>query len=554
MKKAFLFLFVLATLCCAFTLSVFANDNVPEVTKTFYVVKSQTSDTATSLKAEGKDVIVLSEVYASTLAGATDTWLDNFEAGSHIELIFAENIVESISDNRGIVLNKHITLTVRYNGFSHYVTNTGRSNAFVLRHADAAIRFIGTHAIDKEDGSISTKFSQNSNNPDLGNLDIYHGKVYCWIYDGDAYSYNMRTKTGQEYIFTTTDDDKSNSKINNIEVDSCAISFIGIGGDADKKTINFKNSYFESHDFDSLCTGSIIDNCVFNNGTFYMDSHGISGEMLVIKNCKITSFKSDTGRTHVTFIDCELDIGNLILGSDGGGACYALVYKTAGCEDGELNVYKNGKGTTPVNSKDVNNDSKYAQIVIDFYADPANIGLGHSYDWSFDYEGAKYLSSLSATKACIRCKDVIDHADIDALFTTLGYSVPEFGTSLAITVGYSINKSAISDYENLTGSKLNFGCVVALKDKLGVNVAPLDENGEAVALSEGKVIKADITSEAHSYMDLKISLTEPHKDVMLLMSGFIIETTEEGIVISYMQFDNKLVENNQFEYISYNNR
>lgn len=546
MKKFTFFLCALAILSCIFAISIFADE---AVTDTFYVVSSQDSEVAVNLKAQGKDVVVLSEIYASTKKDATGTWLDNFAAGSHVELIFAENIVESINGDWGIVLNKKITLTVRYNGFSHYVTNNGRSNAFVLRHADATIRFIGTHAIDGENGQISHSFNANSANPDSGNLDIYHGKVYCWIYDGDAYAYNMRTKTGEEFIFTAADDDTSNSKINTITVHSCAVSCIGIAGDGDMKTIDFKDSYIARSDFESLCTGSVIDNCVFDNNYFYMDSHGITNQMLVIKNCTLDSVKTDTGRTHLTLIDCKINFAKFTLGSDGGGAGYALVYTSTTCEnDGSLNVYKNGKGATPVND-----DSRYADVVTEYYANPQNKALGHNFEWKHNYDGEKYLSGLNAAYRCTRCDLVEQQVFIGALFNTLGFSVPQFGGELSITVGYAINKNAIAEYESLTGNKISFGCAIAVKDCIGEGVAPLDENGNAIVLSRGRVVVADATNEPNSYMDVKINLTSDHIDTQLLITGYIAEMCGDSLSISYMQSNNMLVEENQFSYVSYNN-
>ena len=547
MKKVALFLFALSTLFCLFALTTFAQDDPVAVTDTFYVVASQDSEEAIALKDEGKSVIVLSEVYASTAKGATNTWLDNFEEGSHVELIFAENVVESIGADWGIVLNKRITLTVRYNGFSHYVTNNGRSNAFVMRHADASIRFIGTHAIDGEDGSISKDFKPNSANPSAGNVDITHGKVYCWVYDGDVYAYNMRTSTNEEFIFTTADDDVSNSKTNTITVHSCASTWIGISGDGDKKIIDFKDSYIRSHDFESLCTGSVIDNCVFGDNSFYMDSHSLLNEMLVIKNCKLSSIKSDTGRTNLTLIDCEFDVNNLILGSDGGGKGYALIYKTVTCEeDGELNVYRNGSGTTPVNSKDVNNDSKYAQVVIDFYNDPQNYAVGHDIDWSESFADDKYVSVYTAIKGCTKCGDTVEKVTLDAFFISLGYSAPIDGKG-GIAIAYMVNVDAIEAYEKITGKTLKYGVFATLKDNIG-NAPIFDEKGER---AQG-VISGEVHEIGFAAFELKVSgFTDKQKDVKLAIGAYVAETKEGITEYSYIQ-GNKPNENEKYHFVSYN--
>ena len=179
--------------------------------------------------------------------------------------------------------------------------------------------------------------------------------------------------------------------------------------------------------------------------------------------------------------------------------------------------------------------------------------LGHNFEWKHNYDGEKYLSGLNAAYGCTRCDLVEQQVFIGALFNTLGFSVPQFGGELSITVGYAINKNAIAEYESLTGNKISFGCAVAVKDCIGEGVAPLDENGNAIVLSRGRVVVADATSEPNSYMDVKINLTSDHIDTQLLITGYIAEMCGDGLSISYMQSNNMLVEENQFSYVSYNN-
>ena len=87
MKKFTFFLCALAILSCIFAISIFADE---AVTDTFYVVSSQDSEVAVDLKAQGKNVVVLSEIYASTSEVKASDWIAGFESDSHIELIFAE--------------------------------------------------------------------------------------------------------------------------------------------------------------------------------------------------------------------------------------------------------------------------------------------------------------------------------------------------------------------------------------------------------------------------------------------------------------------------------
>ena len=116
-----------------------------------------------------------------------------------------------------------------------------------------------------------------------------------------------------------------------------------------------------------------------------------------------------------------------------------------------------------------------------------------------------------------------------------------------------MNKDAIQKYEELSGSKISYGCAVALKDCLGENAAPLDENGNAVILESGNVIKADVTSSLNCYMDVKVKMTSELADTMLLITGYVAEASGEALAINYMQSENKLVDGNNFQYVSYNN-
>ena len=560
MKKLVLFLTVLTFVCFIFAVSAYAAPFGGEVTDTFYVVASQGSEVANALTAEGKSVVVLAEIYADTRQTSGNDWIDAFEDGDHIEFIFAENIIESVGDFKGILLNKAITLTVRYNGFVHLITDAKRDkeNVFVLRNGSANINLLGSSEIYDENGEVIKNFTYSSTDLSKNKVQIRHPKVYCWVHDGGAYVENIRSTTGQELVYVDNDDSSADTDIRNTyEFVNCSLYSgtdpVGLQGQgAAHKYVKICGGYYSSMTLHTIYSGSYIKDCTV--GKFTMDCWGIPSQMLIFENVTVEgSITTYTGRTHLSFYDCNIDVTKLSLGSDGGGSCYALVYKTAGCEAGELTVYKNGNGSTPVNGKDVNSDSRYAQTVEDFYADPANVGLGHTYDWAFNYEGARFLSALCATNECIRCGNTIDTVTVGAMFTTLGYSVPEFGSELAITVGFAINKDAIAQNEKLTGSKINYGCVVALKDRLGEFNAPLDANGDAVTLEQGNVLKADITGTDNSYMDLKVYLTEEHKDVSLLMSGFITEANDDAFGVFYMQFGNSLVENNAFEYISYNN-
>ena len=227
MKRFLLFLGVISCLFCLFAINVSAEAFGGEVTDTFYVVASQDSEAALSLKAEGKEVIVLSEVCANVSAPTDSDWINSFAEGSHIELIFAENIIEEVSAYTGILLGKAMTLTVRYNGYVHLVTNTkmDKPNLFVLKHSGASINLIGSSQIYDENGDVITDFTYNSTDLEKNMLQIRHPKVYCWVYDGNAYVENIRSYTGQELVYTDNDNSGADPSVSNTyEFVNCALS------------------------------------------------------------------------------------------------------------------------------------------------------------------------------------------------------------------------------------------------------------------------------------------------------------------------------------------
>ena len=133
MKKLLIVLSMLVIFSCFFALSISAEKEITGVTNTYYVVSAKESDVALSLEAQGKETVVLGEIYSSTISLSETDWIAQFNEGAHVELIFAENIVESVGETVGILLGKAITLTVRYNGFCHLVTNkVGKANRIII--------------------------------------------------------------------------------------------------------------------------------------------------------------------------------------------------------------------------------------------------------------------------------------------------------------------------------------------------------------------------------------------------------------------------------------
>ena len=120
------------------------------------------------------------------------------------------------------------------------------------------------------------------------------------------------------------------------------------------------------------------------------------------------------------------------------------------------------------------------------------------------------------------------NACLDRVFTFKGYSFSESG---AIAVGFDIDYAAMAKYEAKTGKTLEIGVLFAGYDNLG-GKQPLDENGEAIALSVGRVVKADLTGFEYVNYDFVLTdVSDSIKDVKLVIAAYIYD----GEIVKYVQ-------------------
>lgn len=118
----------------------------------------------------------------------------------------------------------------------------------------------------------------------------------------------------------------------------------------------------------------------------------------------------------------------------------------------------------------------------------------------------------------------------DALFTYLGYSVPEDGNG-GIDFGCRLNREDLMEYERVTGAKLNYGVFAVLKDKLGDNDL-FDEDGKAAL----DVVSADFAGTDFSIFKIKMNgFTDEQKNTSFAMGTYICENVSGAREYTYMQ-------------------
>ena len=174
-----------------------------------------------------------------------------------------------------------------------------------------------------------------------------------------------------------------------------------------------------------------------------------------------------------------------------------------------------------------------------------NTALGHDHTKFLGLMYESYLEEGSYKYQCTRCDD-IKATKADALFTCLGYSFDENGNG-GISVGYNVNKDAISEYEIITGVEVSYGLFAGTKAGLGTDDV-IGENGEAI---DG-AIAADFENSAYSFMYIKMYGFEndTQKNTLFAIGAYVEVTDEESKTYSYLQVGAPN-ENEKYEFIKY---
>ena len=133
-----------------------------------------------------------------------------------------------------------------------------------------------------------------------------------------------------------------------------------------------------------------------------------------------------------------------------------------------------------------------------------------------------------------------------ALFVSNGFSLQEKGGD-GIVVGYIVNKNALSEYESVNNTTVNYGVFVVSQKNLGEN----DIFGQDGKAADG-VVSVDLTGRKFDVFELKLKgFDEENKDAKLSFGAFVKVANEEGTSYSYMQIE-KPENGEKYFFISYN--
>ncbi|MBO4983496.1 MAG: alkaline phosphatase family protein [Clostridia bacterium] len=562
MKKTLLILAFVLSLILAFSIVSLAS----ETENTYYVVESEDSALAGTLKEEGKNVVGISKLYTSasnSIAENTTYFISQFE-GQTLNLILAENVSYSTGNDTGpratgIRIDKAVTVNVYFNGHSWWIPDDNNYSGFFVNHEDASLTLIGNRTI--EEVSAPLDLSNVSAKSKSDKIDYYGGFVGIYVETGDLTIKNAVIAGHDEIIYQRESNARGTSTIT---FDTCRIKIKAsnydpitfIAKQQATLTIKFNHLYTDDVKIHNVMGESYINNSSIN--TLYMDSwradRFIGKDYVEVNNSTINSYTAAGDTQHL--VAKNTAFGSVNLMGDSTGGAYLTIYKDctytsislvnssqprqgtlyvvsdADCENAGTRTVTTYNGTENVTSI----DEEYSK---------ANPAFGHSTE--NNPVSITYTSYLEAGKGLYICDACAKEffGELESLFTCVGYSVYE-GNDASVTIGYKINASAIELYEAVTKDDLRYGIYAVAKDKLGDNDI-FTENGP----SNG-VLSAEVTEYIFQTLELKIvNISDKYKDAKLALGAYVSTTDGQTTTYSYLQYGDT-AENEKYTFVSFN--
>ena len=276
-----------------------------------------------------------------------------------------------------------------------------------------------------------------------------------------------------------------------------------------------------NHSYDLVYSKGMFNNC--DGVVFYTVTDDIGTRTDVFANCSDgTGYKGWTvvlGIPHVLTESqadptCTVQGGTIWVAAD---CDCGIIYR----EELNINVYEN--------KSNIKEDTAVARV--DNYPIAPIPALGHLQGEfvTIVYPNG-YLATGSAQYNCERCMNGEGYYErvTDALIVCLGYSVSQFGDTMAITQGYRINVEAYEEYKDVCTS-LTYG-VVAKGNVNGEEIAPLAVNEGVITPSTGTYY-ANLAEVVDNYFEIKVKgITAATVDNVIAFCAYIYD----GASMSYV--------------------
>lgn len=153
--------------------------------------------------------------------------------------------------------------------------------------------------------------------------------------------------------------------------------------------------------------------------------------------------------------------------------------------------------------------------------------LSHDLLTSLIYEGY----DKEGTKTVICKNEGCNHEIIEespALFINQGYSTKEYADG-GFSISFVVNRSAISQYTEITGNSIEYGVFAVAGAKIGTSEAV-----NADGTTANGVARVDFTNKGYNLVAIRIVgfTTDEHKNAQLALGAYVIENENK---VSYLQ-------------------
>ena len=549
MKKIFYTLIIALCLVLALSLVSYAT----ELENEYYVVQSESSELANSLREQGKNVVGISALYATkenankSLA-EYDYFINRFEGGT-LNLILAENVSHALNsgsgpDGAGVRLQKPITLNVHFNGCSWWIPNDSAYRGFFIANESATLCFIGNRTVEEiKNLSVPNVYGANQSNV----VDYYGGYVGIYITSGKFSAKNAIITAHDEVLYQKS---QSASGKTVLELDNCAVYLrnrscfdIRLAAQKNGVEVELRINNLKTYrmKIDNVAPNSYIKNSKIES-TFEVDSwlsdDRINKDNFYIENSSVGAYNA-IGDTQVTIAkDSNLGAINLIGDTTGGAKAiltnctytsYRVQPKSSDNRSGQLELLTVPSCEAPGTRTVITYNNGNVTTVDEQYSID-NPALGHKLNYddvtNIAYENG-FINKGTCVGSCLVCETTgvkEGEASAEALIVFLGIATEQDG--YGICVGYSVNSEAIALYESY-GNVFEYGVVAYIPEENETSIEPINNDLSCLDYT----ISAALTDANCSNFEFVVKgFGSEHYELALVMCAYVYDGSEVDYV------------------------
>lgn len=146
-----------------------------------------------------------------------------------------------------------------------------------------------------------------------------------------------------------------------------------------------------------------------------------------------------------------------------------------------------------------------------------------NYENGYAQVGTKVVSCKN--EGCTVCNE---NVEAESLFINQGYSTKEYADG-GFSISFVVNRSAISQYTEITGNSIKYGVFAVAGAKIGTSEAV-----NADGTTANGVARVDFTNKGYDLVAIRIVgfTTDEHKNAQLALGAYVIENENK---VSYLQ-------------------